>query len=264
MFDYHIHSDISYDGNVPFLELGRAAYLAGLAEICFTEHLDIPTDGNLADAVLDMALYEAKFKSYQAVAPVPAKKGIEIGVYIEKIEDYLLFAEQHAFDFVICSQHNVDNADPYFIEFYDTHTTEETYSLYLKDIYASISAFKKYNVIGHLGYVCRYHDNLLKAPFDMKTYGDEIEAIFKMVIEEGKGVELNTSYLNHPVGPNPPVDMLKRFREMGGEVVTTGSDAHTSQNVANAFPAAYALLKEIGFKYVCTFENMNPIFHSLS
>lgn len=262
MFDYHIHSKFSYDGAEELRTMVNSAAAKGLQEICFTEHMDIALD-DMPETPLDMPAYVAEYEEVIKNAPLPVKFGVELGPYKEKMDGYKAFSDAYDFDFVILSQHIIENDDPYLARFYDNFTVKQAYELYLQDMLVSMQRIKKYSVLGHIGYVTRYHNNWQKAPFDYATYGDYIDAIFKIAIAEGNGIELNTSYMHTPVGGHPPIDMLRRYKELGGEIITTGSDAHSADEVGANFQEAYALLKETGFAYICTFENMQPTFHKI-
>ncbi len=264
MYDYHLHSSISMDGEEPFLALARAAGERGIKEICMTEHLDIHYGQKLEDADLDMEEYIRSFRAFQAASPVPAKFGIELGLAKGLVGEYERFYRTyHDFDFVICSQHIVDGSDPFYHDFYDTRDFSTIYEVYLKEILDSITAFKEYDVIGHIGYVARYHGGYQKRAFNYAVAPDLIDEILKLVIEEGKGIEINTSKMDTPVGSQPAADILRRYKELGGEIITTGSDAHQAYRVANCFKEAYELLKNLGFKYVCTYHKRAVSFHKI-
>lgn len=262
MFDYHMHSKFSYDGAEELSAMINSAAIKGLQEVCFTEHMDIALD-DMPQTPLDMSMYTAAYKEAIKNAPIPVKFGVELGPYKEKIDAYKAFSDAYDFDFVILSQHIIENDDPYLARFYDRFTVKQAYELYLQNMLTSMRHIKKYSVLGHIGYVTRYHNNWQKEPFDYATYGDYIDAIYKMAIAEGKGIELNTSYMHTPVGGHPPVDMLRCYKQLGGEIITTGSDAHLTNEIGANFEEAYALLKELGFRYVCTFANMQPAFHKI-
>ena len=48
----------------------------------------------------------------------------------------------------------------------------------------------------------------------------------------GKGIELNTGGFKYGLGhPNPCEDIIKRYKELGGEIITLGSDAHKCESL---------------------------------
>ena len=110
--------------------------------------------------------------------------------------------------------------------FYEGKTKEQVYRRYLEEIYTIIRSFNDFDVLGHLGYIRRYVPYDIKAmPF--KNYDDIIEAILKWLIEHGKGIEINLSGYTYRLGSAiPEADIVKRYKELGGEIITLGSDAH--------------------------------------
>lgn len=266
MIDYHIHSRLSYDGESSFEQIVTAAANAGLQEICITDHMDIVPDG-MVDRVpqIDMVAYDAAFAALQERdLPLPVKKGVELGVHREKIKDYQEFTAQNSFDFIICSQHFAENTDFYFPAIYERRASlQEAYDFYLGEILYSITHFKEYSVVGHIGYAARSCDNHLREPFCYARSSELFDAILKTVIADGKGIEVNTSSLCTVGIPMPPSDVLARYRELGGEIVTIGSDAHHASRVGDGCADIMDMLKSIGFSYVTTFEAMQPIFHKI-
>ena len=113
---------------------------------------------------------------------------------------------------------------------------------------------------GHLDYIARYVPNQ-SVPFSYRDYSDLIDAILKSIIEDGKGIEMNMSGYRYGLGmPNPCPDILKRYRELGGEIITVGSDAHTPENVGLRFEKAGEHLVQAGFKYYTVWKERKPVF----
>lgn len=96
------------------------------------------------------------------------------------------------------------------------------------------------------------------------NYYDYIDTALRMLIEKGKGIEINTAGLKYGLKyPNPCPDILKRYRELGGEIITTGSDAHQTEYVAHRFDVIEDMLKGAGFGYYTVFERRKPVFIKL-
>jgi histidinol-phosphatase (PHP family) len=108
--------------------------------------------------------------------------------------------------------------------------------------------------------LCRY------IPCDQKAlrytdFSDSLDAIFKKLIEKGKGIEVNTAgFLYELDFPHPDFDSLKRYKELGGEIITIGSDSHKAEHIGNKFSFVIEQLAHIGFKYITYFENRKPVF----
>ena len=92
------------------------------------------------------------------------------------------------------------------------------------------------------------------------SHMDSVEQVLRAVVDRGIGIECNTNRGHMPL---PGAEILKRYRQLGGEIITLGSDAHRPQHVGLGIREGRQLLQACGFSYVCTFEKMQPIFHKL-
>ena len=63
---------------------------------------------------------------------------------------------------------------------------------------------------------------------------------------------------------HPVMDTLKRYKELGGEIITIGSDGHAPEQMAWDFHKAPSILKEAGFDYFTTYKNRKPEFHKIT
>ena len=258
MFDYHMHTRISFDSDADPIAMLRAAEAAGLEEICFTEHYDIhPLRPNEIQPP-DLEQYKKNIQLLRKQnSSVRVKMGIELGVTTELLPQFKKIADEFPCDFVICSQHFIHGEDPYDDGFFDMYSEWKTD--YLAAILSSISSFDKYSVVGHIGYPGQYCGQVMRH----SENPDLLDAIFKKIIYDGKGIELNTSSFS-VLGEFVPANcILSRYLELGGEIITLGSDSHYPSRVGEKIHDAKELLRSLGFKYVCTFSDMNPIFHTL-
>lgn len=261
MFDYHIHSDFSADCETPMEKTIEKAIEIGLKEICFTDHLDY--DYPDKDWVFEFGAtsYDEKIKAVQEKykQDIIIKKGVEIGLQPHLLKRYEILLEEESFDFVICSLHATEGKDLHSGEFFKGKTVEEAYDIYYKELLQCIMGFNHYSVLGHLDLVKRYTEEKSKLDFH-----DIIEEIFQVIIPRGKGIEVNTSGYRYGLGSAmPSIDILKLYKDCGGEIVTLGSDSHSENTLAAQFPAAISALKEAGFEYVATFTAGEPEFHPI-
>ncbi|MCR5543929.1 MAG: PHP domain-containing protein, partial [Eubacterium sp.] len=132
----------------------------------------------------------------------------------------------------------------------------------------NVQHFFDYNVYGHIDYVFRYGPETVTSEVFENKYFPEIceivEEILKNIIKNGKGIEINTGSLYRGMDfahPHPLI--LKMYKELGGEILTIGSDAHDYEHIGFGFEPAKALAKAHDFKYFCTFKDMKPKFHPL-
>ena len=167
---------------------------------------------------------------------------------------------QYPFDFVIGSSHVMHGVDPYYPAYWENHTEEEGYQEYFESILENIAVFDGFDVYGHIDYVVRYGPNK-NASYSYQKYADIIDEILKALIIKGKGIEINTGGFKYGLGhPNPAEDIIKRYHELGGEIITIGADAHQPEHVAFDFEKVPSILKEAGFTHYTVFKNRKPEF----
>jgi len=261
MFDYHLHSSFSADCDTPMEATIEQAIKAGLKEICFTEHIDYEYPDPTIDFDLDLLNYDKKLKqvSAQYRDQIQIKKGVELGLQPHQVEDYKKLMDTETFDFVICSMHTADKKDLHSGNFFANKTIEEAYRQYYEELLYCVTHFKHYSVLGHLDLVKRYTTEQSEHDFH-----DIIGEIFKVVITDGKGIELNTSGFRYGLKSGmPSPDILKLYKACGGEIITLGSDSHVASTVAYQFQESLELLESLGFQYITTFDNQKPVFHSI-
>jgi len=257
MFDYHLHSTVSFDGYSSMTEYAVAAQAKGFSEICFTEHCEYgyPTEIN---AVPDLNIYNVELEKARATAPdLRIKAGLELGLLNGDMKKELSIVQMYPFDFIIASQHIIAGKDPYMGGFFEGRTVKEAQQLYLEELYNNIFRFDDFDVIGHIGYTDKYLQD--GKPFEYQDFSGLIDAILLSAINRGKGIEVNTSnYKNGYLMPH--ISIIRRFAELGGEILTIGSDAHRAENIGQNFNEAYELLRECGIQYICTFEQRKVKF----
>jgi len=170
---------------------------------------------------------------------------------------------QTPFDFVIGSSHLVHGYDPYYPEFFEGRKEFLCYMEYFESILENISAYDGFDVYGHIDYVVRYGPNRNRE-YSYGRYKDILDEILKKLISMGKGIELNTGGYHYGLGePNPCTAVIRRYRELGGEIITIGADAHTPDKIACAFDKAASVLEACGFRYYTIFKDRKPEFISL-
>ena len=259
--DYHTHSSHSGDSTAPMEQMVEAAISKGLTHICFTEHNDfdyIPQEGDPENIFLlnvDSYLYELLRLREKYSDRIRVNFGIELGLQKETVRKNAILAKSHEFDFIIASQHVLDGSDPYYASFWKEKEEKELLRAYFSSILENVKLMPNFDVCGHLDYVVRYSPSK-GSSYDYKEYLDIFDKLFEYLIENEKGIECNTgAYRSGIEMTNPCFGLLKRYRELGGEIITIGSDAHRPEDVAADFDKAEAFLKEAGFQYYSVFEN---------
>ena len=267
--DYHLHTNFSTDSKTPMEEMILAGIEKGLKTMCFTEHMDydypVPADDPTFNFLIDMESYLSKTKE---LAEKYSNKcnilfGIELGLQPHLTERLQTLTNSYPFDFVIGSTHLIDGIDPYFPEFYDGRSEKASYQRYFENCVENILAFPKLDAFAHLDYIVRYGPNKNKY-YSYKEYSDYIDEILKLLIHHGIALEINTGSFKYGLNvTNPNLDIIKVYRQMGGELITVGSDAHIPNFIANQFDLVSDLLLEAGFKYYTEFHNRKASFVKL-
>lgn len=261
MFDYHLHSGVSFDSKESAEKIVEAAVAAGLKEICFTDHLDYEEVSTGIKVWFDTADYNAAYDHLRSNA-LKIRKGFEFGMLPNNQETFLADLERRHFDFIIGSVHFVDGIDIFYKEYWQNKTREAAEIAYFERILDCVRGHDTYDVLGHLTYIGKVINNPDMRAITEKEYHELTDEIFRVLISKGKGIEVNTSGKDRCGAFLPDEAYLRRFKELGGEIVTVGSDAHSFDRVGQYCHEACALVNEI-FGHVCTFEDRKPIFHKL-
>ncbi len=266
--DTHTHSQFSPDSKTTVLELLGRARETGAAGIALTDHLDLDAPRNPGLFEFSIAAQQqAIAQAEREVFPGGERKvlrGIEIGLQpgesLQHSKDYI---SGHEFDQIIASIHFVDGEDPYYGNYYEGKDFRRAYSRVLELVYLTAKQFGDYDVIGHFDYVARY------APYDVKDiryadFPDEMDAILKMLAQDGKALEINTkTYAMHGSHLQVLDEMiLHRFKELGGEFITLGSDSHESERLCDKFPRFFQVCQRCGFPRLTYFERRKPVLYT--
>ena len=262
LWDSHIHTSFSGDSEAdPELMIRRAQDL-GLSGICITDHLDYdyPKEPDLFLLPLDeyaacLPRLKQKYKSQITIG-----FGIEIGLQPHLARIHSQITASNTFDFVIASSHTAQGMDPYYCEYFSGISQEEAYIKYFSSILENLSCFSDFDVYGHLDYVTRYGNPPVPA-YTYPSCQKLIDDILKKLISMEKGLEINTGGFSSACRQeNPHGEILKRYYELGGRIITAGSDAHSPEEISRNFHRASELLRNCGFKEYCYFTKRSPVF----
>lgn len=256
MVDYHVHTSVSPDGQSTHEQYIARAELIGCKEICFTDHLDL---GYSKDQFENADIFEKMpdFDLLRQGTAVKVLRGVEVGYNSLTIEPTKELLKGQRMDYIINSVHEVDGCDPYFDEYYDNKNREQAYGRYLETVFESLDAPYDYSVVGHLGYVFRNSPYPLPI-MEWSEFPDLYDAILMRVIYLGKGLEINTSAMAKHQTPMPCMSVLRRYIELGGEIIALGSDAHAVRRLCDGFDKTKQMLLSSGARYIATFEDMKP------
>ncbi|PJI10455.1 MULTISPECIES: histidinol-phosphatase HisJ family protein [Clostridium] len=258
--DYHVHTAFSDDSEYQMEACVKRAIQIGLDELCFTEHIDYGVKTDLNCNIHD---YIEEYKRCKDIYSdrITLRFGIEFGMQVGTVERFQQDFDAYPFDFVILSCHQVDNKEFWNQDFQKGKTQKEYNEKYYEEILKVINLYHDYSVLGHLDMIKRYDE---KGDYSSPKVKDIIADILKVVIADDKGIEINTS--SHRYGLNdltPSRDILTLYKELGGKIVTIGSDSHKEGHLGAYIEYTKEELKKLGFKVYCTYANMKPIYHSL-
>ena len=252
--DYHMHSKYSFDGIQTIEQAIEKAISMNINEICMTEHISFDPDDksynyfNFKDYENEINELSIKYRNR-----IKIKTGLEAGeIHLYKDEYNICFSENRL-DFIIGSVHNINRKG------LNTNIRENgvhaTYENYFKQVLMLVQE-ADFDVLGHLDLIQRYAFNV-GGVYDFNNYKEIIHEILKTLISKGKGIEVNTSGLKNNL-LFPKLEILQMYKDLNGEIITVGSDSHNYDRVGENIESTYSLLKDIGFKYVFTFENRKP------
>ena len=273
--DMHMHTWFSTDSEACPRDMADEAVRKGLKTICFTDHFDKDDLEWGEEGIFDVDAYFVEMQKLQEeyAGKLNIRIGIELGLRTYLKDYYEELTKKYPFDFVIGSVHNVPYkkdaegnilyTDPAAEKLFTDRTDKEAYRLMMETTLENVRTSDCFQTLGHLDYVVRYGKSREKA-YSYTDYADIIDEILKLLIEKEKGLEVNSAGLKYGLPfAHPHPDVLKRYRELGGEIITIGADAHKPEHIAYDFAKAEEILKSCGFKYYTEFFEQEPVFKQL-
>ncbi len=271
--DFHTHTSFSTDADASPREMLDRAVALGLHSYCITDHMD-PCFPSLA---AKPGAFTFDPENYFSVLNVLREEyadrlnlriGIELGLRNEPIlcekvlETCTSLIRRYPFDFVIGSTHCICNQDPYLPEYWEGFEGTGGIDAYWEACLHNVSAYPCFDSCGHLDYIYRYVPSTIS--YRKEDYHEIITEILRVLISQGKGIEVNTACLAKGfIEPHPSLFALKQFLALGGEILTIGSDAHSPEKIAADFRTVSDLLTTIGYRYYTTFTGRIPSFHRI-
>lgn len=270
LYDNHNHSQFSFDGGRTSVgKTVNSAIGKGLAGVCFTDHCDFfvpPMKAKYEEyvpEVFDVEARNAEIDKVNAKSPQDFHvfKGIEIGVQKSERDKIAAHLEKYSFDEIIASVHYLDDTDPFWGGYYEGKTWRYAYGHYLETLYEEMVWLgDRFDIMGHYDYVTRY------APYPecsilYKDFPDILDSMLRYLAENGKALEINTKTYQDFKGRTPVLDknILMRYRELGGEIISLGSDSHDADRVGFNFERTAALVSRCGFRYLAHFDKRKPV-----
>lgn len=254
--DFHIHTCFSGDSEANVDEVIQSAISKGLKYMAFTDHNDFEFENGKFELDIEKYFEYMTNKKLEYKDQIDISVGIECGLeprFADRIEKLLA---SYNFDFVIGSSHVINGRDPYYKEYFENRPVHDAMVEYLESIIENISIFNNFDVYGHLDYMMRYAPvSPEEKRYNYEEYGELFDKILTTLISKGKGIEINTSPLRSGfLDTNPNLQVIRRYKELGGQIITIGSDSHKPEDVGANFNDAKNLLIDAGFSHFNIFS----------
>ena len=265
--DLHTHSILSPDGHAPLAEMAGAAVRAGLSALCLTDHCDLLSGDGKRTLTYDWApgLVQFAETAPQFGDKLTLRLGLELGeAYVSPAHARTILADAgDKLDFVIGSIHNDreenGGGEYYYMKFAAPDQCYAALDGYFTSMEELVELADCYDVLGHIIYPLRYMERDGQ-DISLARYRDRLAHILRTAIGCGKGIEVNT---NRGKTVEPWRDILALYRDLGGELVTVGTDAHFPEHVGLGVTEAGALLKACGFDRVAVYTRRTPELHQI-
>lgn len=186
MYDYHMHSRVSFDAHDPAEKMVQAALEAGLKEICFTDHIDYDPRGKMGNMAFDTAEYSAEYDRLSAPG-LKIRRGMEFGMTRDNVAQFQKDLQRRPFDFVLGSIHFVDGLDVYFQDFWAGKTVWQAERRCLEETLACVRLHDDFDVLAHLTYIGKTAAHPAPRPVPYEEHREIIDEILRVLARQGQG-----------------------------------------------------------------------------
>lgn len=262
MKDFHVHTNLSHDGISSIEDYLKISKEKNIDEITFTEHYDVYEGLKTKLKTINISNYLKQYLKYKDNSQVKINFGLEIGLQPHIKEQIQLLVNKYPFDFIIGSSHITCQKDMSIDKsYFDGKTRKEAYLKYFNEVLENIKLYdNEFDVYGHLDYVVRYGGYSEKY-IDYEEFKEIIDKILINLINKNKGIEINTSGIRYGLGTtHPNIEIIKRYKELGGRIITIGSDSHKASDLGRDLLTTLKMLEDIGFDSITIFHNRKPEF----
>ncbi len=261
-YDMHLHSSCSHDAHSPIPHIAERAISKGVRAFAVTDHLDLhlAKAKDVFSCVDDSIRLATEYKS-ELSDRVKILRGVEIGEGIWYKERVTRLLSEYELDVVLGSVHTVRTAEGprlYCEMDFSCVTDDGLYSfmsLYFAELFEMASTLP-FDILSHLTCPLRYINAKYGRAYDIKRHEAQIDRILRKIIARSIALEVNTSCEDFLM---PDEWILRRYRELGGYLITLGSDAHIASNIAKGFDGALQTLRRLGFSHYYFYENRTPV-----
>lgn len=265
LMDNHMHTTVSGDSHAPAEELCKSAVEKGFSIITFTDHCEVdkvPADFNrMAVSLTQQLCTDMRYRFPQ----LNILFGTEIGQMVQFPQRAKYIAEEFPLDFILGSLHNTKGYDDFSaIDYLDpSFDIAGMFEAHYREM-LTMAKSGDFDSLAHLTYPFRYLANFPELTVDKNQFDDIIDEILKTLVARGKALEINTSGLRQKIGETlPGKKFLSRYHDLGGELLTIGSDAHYPADLGTGIEEGYALIRACGFSHVAYYKERKPLFVKL-
>lgn len=263
LIDCHNHSNNSFDATDTVEDSCLRAEELGLFAFALTDHSDL--DGsNLSECIHTINRSVEQTEHFRSTHHTSCKilTGLELGEAVDFPKDAQTMTTLRPYDVIIGSYHNSPSGEDYYYLNVKKKTDAEiraSLQWYFEKLIQTVQT-TDLDVLAHITYPLRYIVGEQKRQVDLAHYQKEITLLFRSIIEKDISLEVNSSGLRQKIGePLPSKALLKTYRQMGGTMISLGSDSHNTADVAKGIPECTELLSELGFSHVTYFCKRQPI-----
>lgn len=267
LFDSHTHSENSHDGVHSVTFMVENAIDRDIQGFAVTDHFDCDhfeeqdCEMRLRQTALDVAMAKAAFRNRLIIST-----GIELGqVHLNYKAADIALTMVH-YDVVLMAVHCMRGWQDFYDIDYKNFSDEDINTMMLQyfDELLELTRWGNFDVLAHLSLPVRYPKLYNDIEIDLTRYTSQIDEILSLLAKNGKALEINTSGLRSSVGKTMPEQwVVQRFRELGGEYVTIGSDAHNAEDIGASITDGMKILADCGFEYFTFYRDRKPVLLKL-
>jgi histidinol-phosphatase (PHP family) len=259
--DSHTHSDCSRDGDDPTMMICESGARQGLYAMTITDHCECNAytqDG------YDRSIRQSYFEARKAAAVFHSRlhvfAGVEIGQPMQNQAAAQDVLDACDFDFVLASVHNVKSLADFYELDYSKIEVNDALNRYFDEMMDMIE-WGKFDSLAHLTYPWRYIVGERGLEINDNLFRDRIDQVLMALIKKHKALEVNTSGFRQKLGkPMPDLSIIRRYRELGGKLITIGSDAHRWADVGGGVEQGLRVLQQAGFHHFTIYIHREPKF----
>ena len=265
ILDLHVHTDNSFDGHHSAVFLCETAVENGMRAVAFTDHVEMDF---FRENHFDRTARQSYFEAVKARSAFTGKlivcAGLELGQPTYNLPESEDLVQLYSYDVIVASIHNLRRQKDFYFLRREGTLPDDTIDAMLREYFdemLKLVQWGKFDVLAHLTYPLRYlHNAQGLGHIDLKPYAEVIDAILETAARNRLALEINTAGLRQDYGQLVPDEaMVRRFRQLGGQHVTFGSDAHYAHHLGQDIEHGMDMALRCGFTHVTLFQQREAL-----